>query len=377
MDLSSLRWERREQLLQAHSFDIDTAGTAAPIPITTSLSSTSTISTTTQDISTDGAYVLQHIHHLCSTPPWPHDPRDLNLSSVAVPCSTWEESNTCKQSQTVSARESQPEEGTIRATKGTTASHIIGAWGRIIENTENNRKNSSYDVDFLVENLEMLGTHRNELVGSIRSQQSESPRAPSAAASFEEMKENYDFRIEIHSWGLYPLTKSALEPFLIAYSEALLALRDAELGQYETYGEAVLRLKSIYRVLTSPKSTRMPQSEVLLGSGHILRLRLLAAMLRLLIENGNEWEEALHVAKELLPLYENVLSSGIWPPLALHMATLAKLEDLVGDPEMAAQQTQQALTMLAVCIGQNSRACTEMEGILKKAQFSNVDMYRR
>ena len=194
------------------------------------------------------------------------------------------------------------------------------------------------------------------------------------SARKEKKEKVKEFRIDIHTWSSITLDESHVFLFLNAYSVALLALKEANSAESECPPhEIAARLKHVCETLFLHEAAHKPHADaILLDSRHILRLRLLAARLRLLIESGKDWLEALQVAKDLLPLYECVLSSAIWPPLALHVATLAKLENLVGDPKAAAQHAQQAVGMLEVCLGTGSQAVREMDRILKETQYSGL-----
>eukprot|EP01047_Picozoa_sp_COSAG01_P000797 COSAG01_NODE_16_length_40091_cov_15.728646_10_plen_252_part_00 len=96
-----------------------------------------------------------------------------------------------------------------------------------------------------------------------------------------------------------------------------------------------------------------------LGGGHLLRVRLLAALLRAAVQAGGSssaspssrsydddgrgggerpcWATALAAAEALLPSYRRCYPPRS-PMLGLHLATLAKLRQLLGQPQVGALQ---------------------------------------
>ena len=75
-----------------------------------------------------------------------------------------------------------------------------------------------------------------------------------------------------------------------------------------------------------------------LGAGHVLRLRLQAALLHTAIAAG-EWTAAVDAAEYLTPRYDKIYPAGS-PLLGLHWATVAKLLQFVGGGE---QRNREAL----------------------------------
>lgn len=91
-----------------------------------------------------------------------------------------------------------------------------------------------------------------------------------------------------------------------------------------------------------------------LGNSHILRFKLLNALLNAHIESGEDWKGALSTSRSLLPLYEKLSPAGChdyWAPLALHLATVAKLQHLEEGPS-AIHMARRAAHALRVCQGQ-------------------------
>lgn len=83
----------------------------------------------------------------------------------------------------------------------------------------------------------------------------------------------------------------------------------------------------------------------LLGPCHLLTARLAAQLLKATVDDGSAWGAALAVSHALLPAYE-LAYPPVWPNLALHLATLAKLEALLGRPQRALVAATRALDML-------------------------------
>ena len=327
VELAAVRWERRNQLLNSHCFDIDATETG------------------NEDSRSGGAgekkeeeeskkipeprilrdqydNVIHHYHHRNRTsPPWKHDPRDIQLTSVER-----------KDLQSLNILDKK--EGTERSFIESTDGDLCGAWGQIIE------KKKRLD-SFAVHGL--LDEDEKEVVE-------------------EEKKE--EMYIEVHTWsnggGNDVLANGALDSFVLAYSEALYTLKESS----NTLENRPEKLKLALKTLVTPSSM---QGAVVLGSRHILRLRLLAGLLHALIESGDQWSDALCVARELLPLYEYVYSCPKWPSRALHVATLAKLEDFVGDMALARTYARRALSMLEGIVEPGSLACKEMERLLYNA----------
>jgi hypothetical protein len=76
---------------------------------------------------------------------------------------------------------------------------------------------------------------------------------------------------------------------------------------------------------------------------HLLRVRIQASLLKALIDEGKDWGRALLVARDLMPVYRIVYPSSS-PNYILHLASLAKLEALVGDSSKAMDLARRALS---------------------------------
>jgi hypothetical protein len=76
---------------------------------------------------------------------------------------------------------------------------------------------------------------------------------------------------------------------------------------------------------------------------HVVRWRIQASLLKALIDEGEDWGWALQVARDLMPVYQIVYPSSS-PNYILHLASLAKLESLVGDSSKAIDLARRALS---------------------------------
>jgi len=110
--------------------------------------------------------------------------------------------------------------------------------------------------------------------------------------------------------------------------------------------------------LSRPPAASAPQppAVVALGSRHVLRQRLLAALLNAAVAAGECWPLALAAAEALTPCYEAAYPQS-WPSLGLHLAMVAKLQLLLERPSDALQSADRAITHLKVCC-----VCTERGG---------------
>lgn len=291
VELAAPQWERRRALMAGHFFDIDAA------------SSGDECSSNVVSVSDITGFTGKHVHHGGSVPPWPHDPRDLELSSLADPGQ--------------------------------------GIWGRVLDLNE--------DEDGADQ---LLGDLGRAFAGDAAVPPQTAAEGPNGHAPGVEM--------EVHTWAVDGDVDD-LKDLAVRYAEALMALHDAKTRAAPPQKLAV-RLKHSLDRLSASKCCVLS-----IGHRHVMRLRLLEALLKALVEEGGRWEEALQTARELLPLYEFVYSGDLWPPLALHLATLAKLEHLVGEPAVSAAVARRALAALEASAGPGGETRAEMERIWREA----------
>ena len=105
-----------------------------------------------------------------------------------------------------------------------------------------------------------------------------------------------------------------------------------------------------------------------LGEGHALRCRAHAVALRIQIRAG-DFPAARKTARAfLLPAYRRAYPFG-HPPLAAHLALLAKIETFLGGAFLpaAARHGAEALAMLRVCQGR-SPMCRAVERSLRETE---------
>jgi hypothetical protein len=116
------------------------------------------------------------------------------------------------------------------------------------------------------------------------------------------------------------------------------------------------------------------QQRLVLGPGHVLRLRLQSALMHTAIASG-EWGVATKTAEQLTSVY-NMLYPRYSPMLGLHWATLAKLLQFTGGrPQEALIAAERALEILGpthraaatavagVCVPQKSSVLAQLEQV--------------
>lgn len=108
-----------------------------------------------------------------------------------------------------------------------------------------------------------------------------------------------------------------------------------------------------------------------LAATHALRMRLNAALLKALIDEGSDWQAALHVARDLLPVYE-VVYPKVWPNRALHHAALAKLEAFAGSMDSAVGHAAKALAALSLLLRRDSAVITAMTDVMGQAHMERM-----
>lgn len=167
--------------------------------------------------------------------------------------------------------------------------------------------------------------------------------------------------IEIFTWSTDPYLSAAIERFTRSFATALLILHFGAVPS-----NALEQIRDLLCGNGLEKYGLGESDETLvLGPHHVVRFQLQAALL-----DGNveacRWQDALALARDLLPLYEWAYTP-VWPALALHLARLAKLEHLVGDTHRAVAAAERARAMLEATAAPRSRAAQEMNRICLQA----------
>ena len=184
-----------------------------------------------------------------------------------------------------------------------------------------------------------------------------------SAAADDAFSEKED-RVDVHVWG--PLAAAgvvanrehvaavAAELARVVADAERLADQDGDAGDVSAAGEGHLgaaeRLARFRRLADGSDATH----DFALGEGHALRQRAHAVALRIQIRTG-DFVAARRTARTfLLPAYRRAYPFG-HPPLAAHLALLAKIETFLGGAFLpsAAKHGAEALAMLRVCQGRS------------------------
>jgi len=193
-----------------------------------------------------------------------------------------------------------------------------------------------------------------------------------------------DKRVDVHVWG--PLAADGVvanrEHVAAVAAELARVVADAERLADEEGGSlleddgetengkrnltlaAAERLARFRRLVDGSDSTH----GFALGEGHALRHRAHAVTLRIQIRAGDFLEARKTAFAFLLPAYRRAYPFG-HPPLAAHLALLAKIEKFLGGAFLpaAARHGAEALAMLRVCQGR-SPMCLAVERSLRETE---------
>ena len=422
VELAATRWERRAALLRQYYFDIDAPGmrddgdaaaaaAAADGPdVATGVGSAASGAAAEErhrqrppppqqqqgpgqqhEPRPDSTQPLPGGGRLClhdgSTggPPWPADPRDADLTAM-VAIATFGAATSSSTSRSSSSQQGQPQDKAAAAAAGEV---VGGMWGELPERGGDVAAEESFELAA----EEGQSRQRGSNVGGCSSSRPAGQPPPEATIHCwgrsaqqqqqqqqEQQQEQHDKELQrAAAAGLAERYAAALH--LLAEVDGLLAGAKPEAaaalaGQLE---QAISSLSvpitaSIGSSVASGSSSssagvdRATSAQALaLGPRHIMRLRLLAAHLRAAIAAG-AWAAALASARALLPLYQATYPPA-WPSLALHLASLAKLEHLQGEgrPGAALAAAEAALRMLSMTHGKGGPVVAEVERVRLEA----------